>query len=175
MPLIVEDGTGLSTAESFVSVAATTTYHANRGNAAWAALASDTVREQYLRRATDYMQQVYVELWAGYRVTTAQALAWPRYDVPIKDAAGSTYPLGAYYASNAVPVVVANACAELALKASTQSLAPDVARQVKREKVDSIEVEYMDGASPFVRFRAIDLMLSPFMRGSAYSVAVSRA
>jgi hypothetical protein len=36
MALIVEDGTGLANAESYVSVADATTYHANIGNTAWA-------------------------------------------------------------------------------------------------------------------------------------------
>lgn len=51
MSLVTEDGTAKADAESYCTVAFATTYHSDRGNAAWAALASDTVREQLLRPA----------------------------------------------------------------------------------------------------------------------------
>ena len=38
MSLIVEDGTGLAGAESYVSVTDADTYHDKRGNTAWATL-----------------------------------------------------------------------------------------------------------------------------------------
>jgi hypothetical protein len=169
MSLIVEDGTGLAGAESFCSVAAATVYHATRGNAAWAALASDTVREQMLRKAADYMEAVYRSKWDGFRISAGQALSWPRNDVPVKDFAG-------FYENDTVPAVVANACAELALRAITGGLAPDVKRLVKRIKVDVIETEYADGATPYTRYRAVDNMLEPFFGGSSgMNIKVVRA
>lgn len=167
MSLTVEDGSGLSNAESFVSVADATAYHELRGNAAWAALASDTVREQALRRATDYMEAAYRLKWAGSRVSVDQALSWPRYEVPMHDA-------GSYYDSDAIPVAVANACAELALRAATAELAPDVGRVKKRVKVDVIETEYADGPA-HTRFRAVDLMLEPFFGSSGMNIKLVRA
>lgn len=176
MALIVEDGTGRADAESLCTVAAATAYHAARGNAVWAALASDTVREQMLRKATDYMEQVYRLKWAGNLLSTTQALSWPRYLVPIKGfSSGMRSGVGAYYASNIVPTVVANACAELALRAISGDLAPDITRLKKRVKVDVIETEYVDGATPYVRYRAIDRMLDPFMSGTAGGIALVRA
>jgi hypothetical protein len=161
MSLIVEDGTGKANAESFISVADATAYHLARGNSAWAALASDTVREQNLRKATDYMEQIYRSMWAGYKRTTSQALCWPRYEVPIKDAVAL-----AYYASDAVPVIVANACAELALRAIRGPLAPDLGQTVKRKKVGPIDIEYADYSTATKRYRAIDQMLLPFLSGT---------
>ena len=84
MSLIVEDGSIVTGAESYISVADASTYHTARGNAAWAALASDAVREQCLRKATDYMEQVYRSRWQGCRVGETQALSWPRYDVEVE-------------------------------------------------------------------------------------------
>lgn len=159
MSLIVEDGTGLANAESLISVADATAYHAARGNAAWAALASDIIREQLLRKATDYMGQVYRMSWAGYRKTTAQALDWPRYEVPIIDS--PAFGL-AYYDENSVPTIVKNACAELALRAASDDLAPDLEQRIKREKIDVIETEYDSTSPQYVRYRAIDNMLAPF-------------
>jgi hypothetical protein len=182
MALIVEDGTGKADAESYISVADASTYHTARGNAAWAALASDTVREQCLRRATDYMEQVYRKRWAGTRKTTTQALSWPRSFVPREDyeyaglngytVIGGNY----YYPDDEVPQEVKNACAELALKASTDTLAPDIEQRVKREKVGPLEVEYADYSPAFTQYRAIDNMLSPFLKagGSASMVGLVR-
>lgn len=153
MALIVEDGSGKSDAESFISVENASAYHTARGNVAWAALASDTVREQCLRKATDYMEQVYRSRWQGYRVTEEQALSWPRSDV---------YVDGYAIASDIVPAQVANACAELALRASASDLAPDLDQRIKREKIDVIDTEY-DSASPqYMRYRAVDNMLATF-------------
>jgi hypothetical protein len=168
MALITEDGTGLSTAESLCSVAFANAYHSNRGNAAWSALGSDPVREQLLRKATDYMEQMYREQWAGHRFYTTQALSWPRYGVPMRDA-------GSFYASDAVPVIVANACAELALRAISGALAPDIGRLKSRVKIGPIETEYVAGSSN-TRYRAIDQMLRPFLNGSGgMNVNVVRA
>lgn len=158
MALIIEDGTGLANAESFVSVADADTYHGNRGNTAWAALTTGQ-KEQDLRKATDYMEQVYRMRWAGYRKTTTQALSWPRYDVPLEDV-GYGY---AFYASDSVPQIVKNACAELALKAATDELAPDIDQRVTREKVGPLEVEYAENGVQYTQYRAIDNMLAPVL------------
>lgn len=180
MALVTEDGTARPDAESLCSVAYATAYHAKRGNAAWAALASDDLREQALRKATDYMEQVYRERWAGYMTAPTQVLSWPRHLVPVRGyyagvGLGSSAGFGAYYPNNAVPAAVANACAELALRAIKGELAPDVKRLAKRVKVDTIETEYQDGASPYTRFRAIDLMLQPFLSGATGQVRLVRA
>lgn len=174
MALVVEDGSGKADAESYISVADATTYHASRGNVAWASVASDTVREQLLRKATDYMA-VYRDRWAGWRVSTMQALDWPRYEVPIKDASLLGQSLMAYYPSNAVPVAVARACAELALRAIDGDLAVDLDPPVIEETIGPITTKYAEGAPQQKRFPAIDAMLLPFMTGGAGSLKVVRS
>lgn len=174
MALIVEDGTGKSDAESYSSVADATTYHTARGNAAWAALASDTIREQLLRKATDYMVATYRTRWAGYRKTTTQAVDWPRYEVPILDSATEgTY--AAFYASDEVPTAVARACAELALRAIDGDLAADLDVPVTSEQVGPISVTYAEGARQTKTYRAVDAMLAPFFEASGGMIKVSRA
>lgn len=181
MALIVEDGTGLATAESFVSVADASAYHTARGNAAWAALASDTVREQCLRRATDYIGEAYRLRWKGVRGSVTQALDWPRSLVERPDYGyaginGYTTISGNYYfPSNEVPVEVQRACAELALKASTSTLFEDQGVPVIREKVGPIETEYASGVTQGVRYAAIDAMLAPFLRARAGFLMTERA
>lgn len=160
MTLVVEDGTGLSTAEAYISVADASTYHANRGNAAWAALASDTVREQALRKAADYMVQVYRSSWGGNRVNSTQALDWPRANVVMRDGPGIVRE---YYPSDAVPAAVARACAELALRASAATLIPDEGQAVKRKEVGPVKIEYQDYSRATKTYRAIDNLIEPLL------------
>jgi hypothetical protein len=156
MALIVEDGTGKSDAESFISVADATTYHAARGNAAWAALASDTLREQALRKATDYMEEVYRLRWAGSRTTSVQSLSWPRAFVPVPDSPNYFAGYPGFIPDNVVPLAVAQACAELALFSTTGDLLAEQGQVIKRTKVDVLEVEYDQYSYQGRRFPAID-------------------
>lgn len=174
MALVIEDGSGKSDAESFISVEDADTYFSNRGNATWAAL-NTAQKEQNLRKATDYIGQTYRQRWKGVRVTSEQALDWPRAYVVRDDidyVSGAGYVLidgFYYYPSDEVPQAVKTACAELAYRASAAELAPDLEQLVKREKIDVIEVEYADYASPYTQYRAVDSMLAPFLGGGSGS------
>ena len=168
MALIVEDGSGKSDSESYISVADASNYHTVRGNTAWAALTTDALREAALRKATDFMRQVYRSRWQGNKVNEDQALDWPRYDVEVE---------GYAVDSDIVPTEVKNACAELALKASAAELNPDLTQGVLSEQVGSIQVTY-DKASPqFTRYRAIDALLSPYLKagGGGCSMGLIRS
>lgn len=169
MSLIVEDGTGREDAESFCTVAFATAYHNKRNNTTWEGLDLE-VQESLLRLASDYMEQVYSQRWAGIRKVGTQALSWPRDNVEIRDA----WPLQ-YYANDSVPTIVQNACAELALKANAGELAPDVTRVKKRVKTDVLEVEYADSTTPYTRYRAIDNMLERFFGVGGANISIVRA
>ena len=158
MTIVVEDGTALSTAEAYISVAAADARMAARGVAAWAALATPE-KEQALRRATDYMLQVYRQRWAGTRYSDAQALDWPRFLVPKVDSPGGYRSSPSYYPTNMVPVEVQNACADLAYRASTGELSPDIDPQVASESVGPLSVSYIPGSRQTVQYRAVDNML----------------
>lgn len=173
MSLIVEDGTGLATAESYISVTAADTYFLNRNNAVWAALQTPA-KEAALRKATDYMLQAYRVRWAGMRNVATQALDWPRRYVPNRDVPQMYGPSPAFYDFTSVPVTVANACAELALRASAADLSPDLTAQVKSESVGPISVVYADGARQDTHYKAIDAMLAPFLKAGG-QMPVSRA
>lgn len=154
MSLITEDGTGLSTAESYVSVAAADTRLAALGLTNWALLIT-AEKEQALRRATAHIEQVYRLRWKGTRRTTTQALAWPRHSVVIDD-----YTT---VASDVVPIDVANACAELAFKAAAGDLNADLERAIVREKVGPLETEYSPHSPQSVRYRALDMALAAYL------------
>jgi hypothetical protein len=168
MALEVEDGTGKSTSESYVSVADASTYHTARGNTAWAALTTDALREAALRKATDYMRQAYRSRWQGYKVNEDQALDWPRYNVEVE---------GYAVDSDIVPTEIKNACAELALKASSADLNPDLTQGVLSEQVGNIQVTYDKGSPQFVRYRAIDAIIAPYLKagGGGCSMGLIRS
>lgn len=167
MALVVEDGTGRADADSYATLEAALARHTALGNAAWAAIASDALREQALRRATEYMVGTYRLRWSGVRKSTTQALDWPRDAVPLPDSPGSYHGDRDYFPSNQVPQEVVNACIDLALKAATSTLAPDLGRAVRRRKVGPIDTEYEPGASQVTQYRAIDLALAPFLRNAS--------
>jgi hypothetical protein len=175
MALVVEDGTGLATAESFISVAAALTYLGNRGNATFETF-TDAEHESALRRATDYMEQVYRLRWAGYRTSSTQALSWPRTLVPQPDAPGGYRAWPFYYATNFIPPLVQQACALLAAKvADGTDLSPDLGRNTSSEKVDVIEVHYEPGGRQYTKFRAVDNMLQIFMSSNSGGMNLSLA
>lgn len=173
MSLIVEDGTGLANAESYISITDADTYHDNRGNTAWADLTT-AQKERLLRIATDYMMAVYRLRWDGYRYVNTQALDWPRIYVPVRDICSvNAYP--EYVDFDIVPQQVKNACAELAYKANTETLLADQSQNVVREKVGPIEVEYDKYSPQFKRYTQVDNSLSIYFSSSANQVKLMRS
>ena len=166
MTLIVEDGSGLSTAESYISAADASTRHTNLGNTNCALLTSDEM-EQALRRATVYMEQAYRERWQGYVQHLDQALSWPRNSVVIDG--------WRWIATDIVPAEVANACADLALKAAAGDLNADLTRGVVRKKVGPLETEFDRYSPQSTRYVAINMMLAPFLKGASANATLVRA
>lgn len=165
MALIVETGTGSATGESFCSVSDALAYHAARGNATWATITT-TQQEQALRRATDYMEAVYSQRWAGTRTTSVQALSWPRYNVFVN---------GFVTLSSSIPRAVINACSELALRAAAGELLSDSTQQKTRTKVDVLEVEFDKYSPQSKQYLAITALLAPYFEsGSGVEVKVVR-
>lgn len=161
MSLVVEDGSGISNAESYRSVADTSTYFANLGNTTWGA-ASLPQQEQALRAGTAYIEAAYGQRWLGRRASFAQALGFPRFGVLDYD--------GYCIASNVIPVCLLNACSEAALRALTDGdMLPDISQPgaLKSEtvKVGSIEIAdtWMGGQGQIKFYRKIDLLLQPLI------------
>lgn len=111
MAFTVETGTGLSTANSYLSVADFKAYHDDRGNDYSAS--SDTEIEQALVKSSDYIDTRYV--FIGVRLNASQSMEWPR---------SNAYYLDGRPASG-VPAEVQEATAEYAFRALTATLAPD--------------------------------------------------
>ena len=159
MSLVVEDGTGLSTAESYVSVADADTYHALWGNAGWTG--STAVKEVALRRAARYLDATYGQTWQGSRVNSDQALNWPRFGAYTRE--------GFNIGSDALPASLVTACAEMALLALSEDIYPDLSGTgvVSSESASvgslSTSTTYIGGKSPLKSYRAVDALVSELL------------
>src|SRR5574344_1188542 len=84
--LYVEDGTCVSKANTYVSLAEADSYMVDTGRTAWAAM-TEEARKSCLINATRYIDHVYAKYgWYGRRKYESQPLAFPR--VELVDADG---------------------------------------------------------------------------------------
>ena len=73
--MIVENGTGLPNADSYVSIEFADSYFSARGVSEWETL-TQTKKEQALIKGTDFIDSIYQ--WYGQKATTIQSLRFPR-------------------------------------------------------------------------------------------------
>lgn len=138
MALIVEDGSIVTGANSYVSTTDLTTYATARG----VTLVAD--EEQLLIKAMDYIESLRFK---GVKRTQDQALQWPRINVVIDNYT---------FDSDAIPQELINGQCEVAI-AIDQDLDPlaNIERSTKKEKVGPLEVEYSDSAASYTINRKI--------------------
>lgn len=174
--LTVEDGTGLANANSYVSQADADTYFANRANTVWAAADNDA-KAAALIQATQYLDTRYA--FKGERLTTTQALAWPRQQSPIRVPVGIWTDVYAGTDSQFQwPVKrVKDATCEAALRALAGPLYADQAATVKDSvKVGPITVQKSrERNGGQVRIAIIDDLLRPLLGADRHSIPLVRA
>lgn len=160
MALVVEDGTGLASANGYISVADADAYFAERGESAWAG--DDTAKGAAIVRATDYIEARFGARWRGIEASDTQALSWPRDRV--YTARG--------IAVEGVPAPIATACALYALRALTATLDPDPPRDASgQELVEATDTVgpitetrvYQPGARTQPAYPAADRLIAPFV------------
>ena len=148
--IVVEDGTGLTNSNSYISEADFSTYADDRG----ITLTGDTAI--LLITAMDYIEQ---QPFQGSKYTEAQALVWPRINVVVD---------GYTIDSDEIPTLLKDALCEVAIGVdggNNPLLNED--RSTKREKVGDIEVEYMDGARNYTYLKAAENKLSKLLRAGS--------
>ena len=128
MAIIVETGAIVADSNSYVTEAELTTYAADRG------VTITGATDELLIRANDYLETLNFK---GNRYTKEQSIQWPRSGVWID---------GFSVDVDEIPEDLKTAQLALAIEidSGNDPLAP-VERATKKEKVDVIEVEYMDG------------------------------
>ena len=149
----VETDEGLPNANSLASVQDFKDYYSLR-NVDISTLA-DTQIEGFLVLGTDYIVQKYD--FIGSKLKDTQSLPFPR----------------VVNNETIFPVNVKYATILLAFKSQNGSLLADSQQQVKKEKVDVLEVEYMDGSSSEVVYNDVLGYLKPYLSnvGNIYNIS----
>lgn len=155
MALVVEDGSGIPGANTYVSLNDAVAYASARGLMFPASPAGPA--EEALIRATAAIDATYRARFPGQRTNgRAQSLEWPRKYAG--DAAGE--PI----ADDEIPLEVINATIEAAIRelASPNSMLPDLERggQIKSLKAGSVAIEYGGNATARTSFTLIDGILA---------------
>lgn len=133
MALIPEDGTGVSTANTYGSVAGAKGYALDRG----ITLLSDEIVSGQLINATDYLESFD---YVGQRKTITQGLSWPR--------TGVVYPDGTPFPDNAIPTQLINAQYQAVIdQFNGIELEPSISMEagfVIEDKIDVILTKYSE-------------------------------
>lgn len=169
--LIVEDGTGLENAESYVSVAdATNILSKYIASPNWLS-ATEEEKEQALRYATLWLDNSFswystITKTENALGTTSQALGWPRMAYYTAD--------NRYIADNSVPTKIKEATSLLASEHLSKPLDTQE-DSIKSESIGSASVSY-SGSSGKRRFSFLKLMLRDYgSAGKAKSATIWRA
>lgn len=153
MTLIVEDGTGLTNSNSYVSVVELDSFAGDRG---LTLPATTEEKETLLINATMYLESFK---YKGSRNTKEQALSWPR---------TNAYANGFLIDSDEIPVQIKNAQMQAAYELQTSDPLASTGKAVRKEKVDVIEVEYENGGSnQSTRLPSVMVYLDPILSYSS--------
>lgn len=146
MALVVEDGTGVEGANSYLTVAELRAFAGDRG----LTLPTDSEVEKLLVKATDYLE---LKSYIGDRASDNQGLSWPRTQ--------TTNPYWQY--NDLIPTKLKTAQSLLAIEAMngelTQATRPN---EYIQTKIDVLYIKYAkdDDRSAGLRYRAVDDLLA---------------
>tara|TARA_R100000789_G_scaffold41611_1_gene43139 strand:+ start:14817 stop:15329 length:513 start_codon:yes stop_codon:yes gene_type:complete len=163
--LVKEDGSIVSGAESYVTVAEADAYWADRGDPAqWTDLTT-AQKESALRQATQYLETNYN--WKSCLQDVVQPLAFPR--LPFYDKEGRLLA-----GEGVIPQKVKDAQIELALRHAIQNLLLDTNPQddnILRERVGDHEVQYKSGSTKTYSFSYVQSLLRSYVLSSTFNEA----
>lgn len=154
--LIVEDGTNVPNANSYISQADAVTYFGNKGDQAFLNTSADK-QASALFRAGQALDFWLNGRWRGRRANAVQALDWPRKE--LRDSDGYPVP------HNTVPMKVKLAQAEVAKIELTTSFiqqSVDRSNNIQKESVGPIDIEYMKTAPSITYWPQIIAMLRDY-------------
>lgn len=159
MPLIVEDGSIVPGADSYISLADARALAANYG---LELPADDTAAEVALRNGATYVGLAEPQM-CGRRVSAEQSLAYPRTGVTLNG-----FPV----ANNAIPkqVILAQVIASVTYGAGTEVRANSDGRSVQTERVEgAVTVTYFNNGNSgaTTSITAADDALRPLLCGGA--------
>ena len=160
MALIVEDGSIVAGANTYVTVAELDDFASARGTTL-PAIESD--KEILIIKAMDYVE-AYRARFQGSKVEAAQPVQWPRINVEID---GFSFP------SDEIPIDLKNAQLQAGLEVnSLDDLSPTQTESIKKEKVDVLETEYFspqEGAISSPNYPKVDAYLDALLKNGGSS------
>jgi hypothetical protein len=165
MALTVEDGSGVTGANSYVTVDYIKAFCLARG---LVLPTPDSAIEVFAVQAFDYVES-YRTRYQGSKTDSAQRTQFPRTGVVID---------GYYLPSGEIPAELKDAQCQATFEASETDLMPNSTSGIKKEKVDVLEVEYQDapgGVAASPSFPKVDNLLSSlFNSGGGWRPSVVR-
>ena len=146
--LVVEDGSGLPNANSYCDLDYALEYCTMKGYTSWQSL-SETQQKVFIIRGTEFVDNFYN--WRGRKGKGSQALSFPRIDLYDDD----------QYLIHGIPEKLKKACLEAAFLNSTSGsdtlfTTKDENGAIKRQKVDSLEVEYFSNQQNEINLNNVD-------------------
>lgn len=165
MTLIIEDGTEVTNANSYVTLAEARAYALARGVTL---SATDSVVEILVIKAMDYLES-FDNDFKGMRADSEQTLSWPRIYAYRND--GSEYP--------AIPKELKNAQCQLILDSNSFDIDPnrlltDKGQRIKERVEGAIDVEYAEQEQitrPMLR--KFNNFIQPLLKNSAMGLTVA--
>jgi len=160
--LVVENGTGLPDANSYCDLDYAVEYCTMKGYTDWLKL-SENQQKIFIIRGTEFVDNFYT--WKGIRHRQSQSMAFPRDDIYDDD----RYPV------DGIPDKLKKACIEAAFlnassSANTLFSTKDENGKVKKQKVDTLEVEYFNAeqsglSAADVDYKTIYDILNKLLKG----------
>lgn len=188
--LIVEDGSQVPNSNVYDSLANVKTYFGNIDDPVFTNTPStgypgytDEQLSAAMVRACRYLDAVYQLAWKGRKISYTQSMTWPRMGVVVSvSPSGIEFPIltteGFLIPTNSVPNPVKQAFYELAKRALTDDLQPDVAAgqggMILSQRVGDLAVTYMSGNNKYKRYRYVDSILQDLLWSSAGNVELVR-
>jgi len=148
MAIIVEDGTIVANSNSYVTAAELESYAVERG------ITLSAGAEVLLHQSMDYIESLN---FIGDRFSREQSLVFPRVNVYID---------GFYYEPAIIPDLLKNGQMATAIAIDTgANPLSTISPEVKKEKVDVIEVEYKESGLQAAIARTISASLYKLIKG----------
>lgn len=163
--IIVEDGSGVSGANSYVDLDTARAYAADRGRVL---PVDDEAAKALIIRSMDYLESFRAK-FQGSKTLASNPLSWPRQCVVLD---GEDWP------DDEIPSLLTAAQNQIIIEAASTELMPTVTGAfVTREKVGPIETEYSAAVSTSGQpsMPAVDALLEPLLSVGSFRLRTVRA
>jgi hypothetical protein len=152
MSIIVEDGSVVDGANSYIDVAFADNYFNLRGITEWSDLTGEE-KSQALIKSADFIEAVYAQNFKGDKLDPTKFLSFPRANLYINDY---------LVPEDEIPSNLKNAQCEMALRAGrSEPLIADQDKNVIRERIEgAIDISYDRHSDPATKYSYVSKLLS---------------